>query len=336
MVNQPSPIEKSSALSPPRPYVAQGTHPIETGRYLLPTNEIIRMYDTVAQWITNRSPGGMIYGRPRLGKSRAITYLSYELPNEFGNHLPIFTMKCRQYKQPSESSFFEDILNDVGHALPFNGKANLKRDRLYRYFVEKAERSAQKRIILFIDDAQRLFEIQYGWLMDIYNELDSSGISMTVILVGQEELVHQRSAFIQAKKAQIIGRFMVHEFNFKGIVDADDMAVCLSGYDNISEYPENSGWSFTRYFFPDGFDHHGCRLENCAKDLFSIFTNLRKEHGLTRATEIPMQYLTLTVENALRHFGANGEDLHWLNNEQWKSSITSSGYIEAETYHEVV
>ncbi|WP_169088556.1 hypothetical protein [Paenibacillus sp. PL91] len=159
---------------------------------------------------------------------------------------------------------------------------------------------------------------------------------MAVILVGHEELVHQRSAFIQAKKAQIIGRFMVHEYNFKGIVDADDMAVCLSGYDNISEYPENSGWSFTRYFFPDGFDHHRCRLENCAKDLFNIFTNLRKDHGLTRATEIPMQYLTLTVENALRHFGANGEDLHWLNNEQWKSSITSSGYIEAETYHEVV
>jgi hypothetical protein len=336
VLNQPSSINNESSVAMySRPYVAKGTHPIETGRYLLPTNEIVRMYDTISQWITNRSPGGMIYGRPRLGKSRAITYLTYELPDEFGDNLPIFTLKCRQYKQPSESSFFEDLLNDVGHAMPFSGKANIKRDRLYRYFVEKAERSAQKRIILFIDDAQRLFEIHYGWLMDIYNELDSAGISMTVILVGQEELVHQRSAFIQAKKAQIIGRFMVHEYKFKGIKDVDDMAACLAGYDHVSEYPENSGWSFTRFYFPEGFDQ-GYRLENCAKELFHIFTDLRKEHRLTKATEIPMQYLTLTVETALRHFGASGENTRWLTQEQWKRAIHHSGYIEAESYQGVV
>jgi hypothetical protein len=225
MVNQPNSIVDNSIETSSRPYVSKNTHPIETGRYLLPTNEIVRMYDKISQWIINRSPGGMIYGRPRLGKSRAITYLTYQLPNEFGDNLPIFIIKCRQYKQPSENSFFEDLLKDVGHALPFNGKANIKRDRLFRYLLEKAERSAQKRIILFINDAQRLFELQYGWLMDIYNELDSAGISMTVILVGQEELVHQRSAFIQAKKAQIIGRFMVHEYKFKGVTDIKDMTV---------------------------------------------------------------------------------------------------------------
>lgn len=104
--------------------------------------------------------------------------------------------------------------------------------------------------------------------MDIYNELDSAGISMTVILVGQEELVHQRSAFIQAKKAQIIGRFMIHEYKFKGVTDIKDMTVCLAGYDNVSEYPINSGWSFTRYYFPEIFDQ-GHRLHHCAKELFS-------------------------------------------------------------------
>ncbi|WP_169088559.1 hypothetical protein [Paenibacillus sp. PL91] len=35
MVNQPSPIEKSSALSPPRPYVAQGTHPISAQKRII-------------------------------------------------------------------------------------------------------------------------------------------------------------------------------------------------------------------------------------------------------------------------------------------------------------
>ncbi len=58
-----------------RPYVPKGVHPIETGRYLIATNEIERMYQTISKWIQNRSPGGIIHGRPRIGKTRAINYL---------------------------------------------------------------------------------------------------------------------------------------------------------------------------------------------------------------------------------------------------------------------
>src|SRR5690606_14475931 len=102
----------------------------------------------------------------------------------------------------------------VNHALPYSGKASLKRDRLFKFLLERAEVSSHQRVILFVDDAQRLFELHYGWLMDLYNELDHAGISMTVILVGQEELIHQLSSFIQGKKAQIVGRFMVPEHKF--------------------------------------------------------------------------------------------------------------------------
>jgi hypothetical protein len=47
-----------------RPFVPKGTHPIETGRYLLLTNEIEKLFSTVKNWIDRRSPGGIIYGRP--------------------------------------------------------------------------------------------------------------------------------------------------------------------------------------------------------------------------------------------------------------------------------
>lgn len=42
------------------------------------------MYKTVFQWIEERMPGAIIYGRPRLGKTRAITYLMNCLPQDFG------------------------------------------------------------------------------------------------------------------------------------------------------------------------------------------------------------------------------------------------------------
>lgn len=186
------------------PHIPKGTHPIETGRYLIATNEIGRMYDKVSQWIDNRSPGGIIYGRPRLGKSRAINYLMHILPNDY-DHIPVFFIQGRQYRIPNENVFFQDLLRDVGHELALKGKANIKRDRLVRFLIERGEQSVQHRLILFIDDAQRLHEFHYNWLMDIHNELDRAGLSMTVILVGQKELLHQRSAFIQAKKSTNCG-----------------------------------------------------------------------------------------------------------------------------------
>lgn len=90
-------------------------------------------------------------------------------------------------------------------------------------------------------DAQRLVELQYNVLMDIYNYLKDVGISMTAILVGQEELKHVRSSFIQSKMGQIVGRFMVHEHKFSGVKTLNELETCLKGYDSISEYPANSG-----------------------------------------------------------------------------------------------
>lgn len=316
-----------------RPFVSKGSHPIETGRYLLLTNEIEKLFKTVTGWIDRRSPGGIIYGRPRLGKTRAVTFLTQVIPQELEAKIPIFHTCCRQYKQVNENHFFEDILQDVGHIMSSIGKAQRKRNRLTHFFLEQAEASRQHRIVLFIDDAQRLFEIQYGWLMDLNNELDRAGVSLTVLLVGQKELLHQRSALIQAKKAQIIGRFMIHEYKFSGIENISDIEVCLKGYDMDSEFPENSGWSFVRYFFPEAFSH-GLRLEQCAGDLHTVFQHLRQEAKVGRSFEIPMQYLTASIEYALRQFGANGHGVEWLTSAHWREAVIQSGYLEGELYQE--
>lgn len=50
-----------------RPYIPKGSHPVENGRYLIATNEIERLFDSICQWVDNRSPGAIVYGRPRLG-----------------------------------------------------------------------------------------------------------------------------------------------------------------------------------------------------------------------------------------------------------------------------
>ncbi len=317
-----------------RPFVPLGTHPIETGRYILETNEIKKLNIRLANWISNRASGGIIYGRPRLGKTRAIKYASLQLADQGQANLPIFNLRCRLYKSPVENTFFEDILKDMRHALFKSGKAADKRERLLNFLIEQGEKSGLQKILVFIDDAQRLVEMHYGWLMDIYNDLDQYGINLTIILVGQPEIIHLKEAFSKAKKGQIIGRFMVQEYKFNGIKTFGDIRSCLISYDD-TVYPADSDWSFTRYYFPELFAD-GFRLENCADDIFSIFSDLRAEAQIKKPLEIPMQYFTRIVEYVLRKYGVNGENLNKLSITQWREAILESGYIEAEIQEDFI
>lgn len=316
-----------------RPFVPAGTHPIETGRYLIGTEEINRLYEVVTQWIENRSPGGIIYGRPRLGKSRAISFLMHILPADYNNRLSIYDLSSYQSKSPTERSFYEDLLSGVGHDLAFKGSTSEKRVRLTRYLIEQGIRLENRRIVFFMDDAQRLSELQYNCLMDIYNDLDKAGIQLTFILVGQPELIHQRSAFIRTKKTQIVGRFMSQDHEFTGIQNLEDLKYCLTSFDQESEYPIGSGWSFTRNYFPEAFND-GHRLENEVTNLFELLKECASSAGL-RKIDIPMQYLMLTIEYVYKRFGANTGN-YWPTIEQWRRAIESSGYITAELLHESV
>lgn len=313
-----------------RPKIPRGSHPIETGKYLLATNQINYLLENTREWIENRTPGAIVFGKPRLGKTRAILYLTQKLHKELGETFPIYHIRCKQNKMPTENVFFENLLIDVDHYLPSSGVANAKRQRFTKFLLEKADSSGENKVVLFIDDAQSLFDVQYQWLMDIYNDLDHYGVTMTVILVGQEELIEQRSAFFLTKKNQIIGRFMVQEHEFHGIIDLNDLSICLEDYDN-AQYPKDLGWSFTRYFFPESFDE-GFRLQSCAEELYNVFLELKQESKKTNKIEIPMQYLTLTIEIALKRFGINGFNVGCLSKNHWKEAVERSGYRKADLY----
>lgn len=316
-----------------KPTVQVGTHPIELGHYLIPTKEVLRLMENLKKIVMNRLPGMIVYGRPRLGKTSAIKFAIENLPAYMAAPLPILIANSNAYKVPSEEKFFVDLLQDFKFPFTTRRKPSDLRNQIINLLLEKAEKSRLRRIILIMDEAHRLTEFHYNWLMDIYNQLDREKISMSVISVGQEELLVRRTFFLEQKKSQIIGRFMTHEHRFFGLTSLEEMKRVLRCYDSpdISSYPENSGWSYTRYFFPEGFDK-GHRLENDASTIYQQFTELRKEHGVFSDLEIPMEYFAYAVENALKIYGAHGEQNEWITSQQWLEAIKLTGYIESEIY----
>jgi hypothetical protein len=104
----------------------------------------------------------------------------------------------------------------------------------------------------------------------------------------------------------------------------------FAAYSN-SEYPEDSGWSFTRYFYPAAFNS-GFRFESYADSLWEAFRLTKDESGLPGNREIPMQYFCRTVEFVLRKYGSHEEVAKEISIAMWKDAIKSSGYIDAERY----
>ncbi|MBE3556679.1 MAG: ATP-binding protein [Firmicutes bacterium] len=314
-----------------RPVVAPGCHPIETGRYRVPTRAINDLGEVLLDWIHKRSPGGIITGRPRLGKTRTVEYLTMQLPRVLGDAaIPMYKICCNKYRVPTENTFYGDILMDLGHA-EIKGTIAVRRDRICKYLIAAACASNQRRVILILDDAHRLTRLLYECLTDIHNQLDRHEVNLTVFLVGQPELIHQKQSLLAMKAHQIVGRFMVHEYQFHGIRSVEDVRECLQAYDTGSEYPHGSGWSCTRYYFPTQFDR-GFRLEQYAEDLWRTFQQLHSEDGLGPSVEIPMQYFALTVEYLLTEFGIDGKDVDRRTKSNLREAVTKSGYVIAEKY----
>lgn len=81
-----------------RPVIPSGMHKLVQDKYLVPTNEIRKLYTKVAEWIEDRAPGGIIYGFQRRGKTEAIKYVRDKLKEQYNDELPIFLY------QPNTSS----------------------------------------------------------------------------------------------------------------------------------------------------------------------------------------------------------------------------------------
>jgi len=307
-----------------RPKLSEYVHPINDGSYIFVTNEVGLMYEKVNIWINNRVPGAIIYGRPRIGKTSSIDYIMLVLQSSWGSRANFYSMTTNHYSKLTERIFFEEMLKSVGHAEINKGTAVDKRRRLINFLVGKASITSAKKIIFFIDEAQRLSEKHYDLLMDIYNELHANNITLTTILVGQPELKLIRKSYY-GYKDMIRERFMLEMHEFHGIKDLNDLKLCLSQYDKELCYPENSTWTFTKYFFPKQFEN-GFRLVDYSGQILKLYEDIQSNYGISTFQHIPMQFFTLMVEYILNELGIEGKNNWILDDDDLKEAIDRSGY----------
>ena len=298
-------------------------HPVKLRRYLLPTESIGYIYAMVTKVIDRRDTGLIVYGNPRYGKTSAIHYCKKMLTMEFPD-VPVRIFSVGKDINANEGKFFTLFLAAVKHA-ETGGTVADKRIRLANYIIDAGSQTARRIFVLFIDEAQKLSEIHYEWLRDIYDQAEMEGVTLLVVLVGQLELHAQKETYVKRKKAAIVSRFMIFEMRFHGVRSYEDFAACLGCYDTFV-FPLSSEWSFTRYFMPVAYES-GFRLGDNARVLWDTFQNLNEELQITSALEIPMKYFTKSVEILLCEHPECDVSGFFLVPDICKQIITESWYL---------
>jgi len=291
---------------PPRESIDRNTHPVVLKKYTIVTPMMERVMGQVVTWITSGISGGFIEGDKRLGKTKTRRLLVHALP-AYIPRIQTFSMVARRYIVPSESVFFSNLLAAFRNKLHDVGRSAQRRDRLTNHIATIAASSGQPRVVLFIDQAHWLHEVQYEWLIDVQEELDERGVDLFIFLVGQKELSTIAQEFRRRNKTQITGRFMQCRLEIRGIKKPGEMKKCLRSYDELSKYPDNTAWTYTRYFAPEAFER-GWRLHNYAEQFWKAFDDWNRALVGSRKIEIYMQHFTRTVELCLtRPLTASGE-----------------------------
>jgi hypothetical protein len=275
----------------------EDNHPIFTLGYIIPTPAIIEMASAVVKWVGNRVPGFIVCGPPRRGKTKALKVLVRELQKHFPG-LETISFSAWDCTVPSERAFIEELLTASGHSMTRGGAGFDKRQRLIGRLVQLGKESGHNRVLLIVDEAQNLHEKHYNWLIGISNQMAASQVDLSVLLVGQKELLDTRDHFINTNRLQIVGRFMVHEWEFSGLTSEDDVACCLKHFDD-SKHPVGSEWTFTRRFAQGWYDA-GHRLHHHADVFWSALHVANRMANHQFDGHVPMQYFCRTVEGFLK------------------------------------
>lgn len=315
-------IEGISASSTATESAAE--HPMLTQRYAIYTPAITHFIDTIGYWIEERAPGGYIYGMSRVGKSKAISnWVKREIREKFSSRVAVFTIICVSRKITSDTFFYNVIAYGLGINLRRNDPINAL-DKIVNYMCASARESKSDYIVLILDEAQKLSDIEYTVLLDIQNQIERRKLQITFISVGTHELKYKHNLMLMNESAHLTARFMVRKAQFHGIAGSDQVAYILDAYDNHTEWPSGSGISFTKHFFTQAYDA-GFRLSSMSEDMWEIYVDLAPEF-LKKHLEVPMEHIAKAIEFLFRKFSLNDSADFQFTKHELYDAIVKTGY----------
>ncbi|MGX4644212.1 ATP-binding protein [Massilia sp. SYSU DXS3249] len=306
-----------------------GSHPVVGDRAYLPTPPIRRAYLEISEAVAERDSGISFVAFSRFGKTFAISVLADQLAAGFPA-VPVLCVNAKGHARYTEATFYSELLEGCTRtpASGGNSKAGLLRSKLIRFLWTLAESRGSDRIVLFVDEAQNWNESELTALRDISNDLALfARVLLLVHSFGAPSMVNLRSALLQAGRTDLVGRFMVRQYEFQGIGSVSDLIEILKCYDDatISEYPASSGVSYSAFFMPLAF-RDNWRLEKDAGLIWECFQKAARAHGGFK--QIGMKWVASSIRRFLMAQSEFDRAGFRSEEKMWERAIGRSGFVQ--------
>lgn len=269
-------------------------HPVITKEYIILTPMIEKAYRVIRDRVWMRRTGTFLYAAPQTGKTSCSRAVELFLRNEFKN-IYIIKLSADYRTTNSFAGLPSDILQSDGVALGRRAGYKERLSQLLVHIVASLGAEAGRQFILIIDEMQLLSKDDLSVLLVIHNRLQQKGIAMTTLGFAQPEIIHKKTSLIATNDYQLVARFLCEPIQFNGCASKNDLEYILNSYDEEKKYPEDSDWTYTRFFFPRAFKNN-FRLRDYSDE---IWGELQKVAEPILLSTIPMVHLTGTIEHIL-------------------------------------
>jgi|GEM_PF-2909892 len=288
-------------------------------RFALPTPSLDAVADIVSQSIYARRSGRGFFAAPRYGKSTAIHYLTECIHDTYPN-VPVLVLEAVPSIRPSESDFYGDWLDAAGYKLRPARVPRERRKQLVNFLWTLPKSRDERRIVVFVDEAQEYGEHHWGWLKAIQNQLVRAGVSLIVFPFGQLELDHERSALKASGRDDLVTRFMRRLYEFQGINSQEELRRVMAVFDTFGRYPRADGWTFTQFFYPRAFGA-GWRLVKEAPRAWQAICEAQLHHA---RGGVGMEWIGIMLRHFLTEF-SDQDSAGWSGGpEHWRESVAAS------------
>lgn len=230
----------------------------------------------------------------------------------------------------TEKNFYSTLLTALNVPHSAHATALDLKNRVLSELVTLACDTMFKKVVLMIDEAWRLNEKDFIWLMDLYNILRRHGLQLITVFFSTNELLDLKKKFKASGLDQIVERFFLNIYPFHGVRDQGELMICMHAFDqmNVATLENNKPLSLKDFYFPRADEN--VHFHDLTTDFWNAFTNIRVTHGMT-VDDIPMEFVVGSFRILLGCYGKlSNKSVVWPDYKVIHESIMRSGYTESD------
>ena len=300
--------------------------------FIIYTKEIRSLEAKILEIVMLGNCGACVVSRPRCGKTTSMVYIAKSLKQRYGEAFPVVMWDITDHPV-TEKNFYSTLLTAMEVRHTVNQTALVLKNRVLSELVTLASDTPFNKVVLMIDEAWRLDEKDFTWLMDLYNILRRYNLQLITIFFSTNELLDKKRNFKSEGLDQIVERFFLNIYNFYGIRDKGELMICLNALDNVTTRATGGEepMKLKNFYFPraketDEFFKLG--------DLYwEAFNDVRSNCGIG-VEDIPMEFVVGSFRILLGCYGRlSAHSVVWPGYKEIHESIIRSGYIESDDLH---